>query len=74
MDSLTPIGEIFLCRFPPSLDALSVGQLVENAVTSQHDEIVVVLNFKAFDVWSGDHHFRIALILGSLRLDVAKCT
>lgn len=73
MDGLASVSEIFLRRFPGSLDALSVGQLVENAVAAQNDEVVVVLNLETFDVWCGDDHFWVALILSSLCFDVAKC-
>ena len=56
--------------FPDRVDALLVVELFEDTVTAQEDEIVVVSDFEALDVWSGDHAFGVSTVSRVLGLDI----
>lgn len=72
MDGLPSVSEGLFRSLPRRLYDLSVRQLVEDAIAAKDNEIVIVLDLKAFNVWSRDNDFRVALVLGSFRLDVAE--
>ena len=52
------IVEVAARGFPHSIDNLLVVLLLEHAIAPKYDEVVVVANFEAFDVWRGhDAHW-----------------
>ena len=72
MNSLASVCEFLFSGFPTGLDNLRVVQLVVNAVAPKHYEVIIVLDFEAFDVWRGDDHLWISEILGALGLDISE--
>lgn len=72
MDYLGSVCKLLLCGFPSCLNYLYIGELIEDAVTTKHDEIVIILNLEALNVWCCNHHLWIALVLGTFGLNVTK--
>ena len=72
MHRLTAILKSLLRGLPSSLDHLSIFQLVEDAITAEDYEVIILLHFEAFYVWRCDHDLRVAAVLGALGLDITK--
>ena len=72
MNSLASVGEFLFSGFPTSLNNLRIVQLVVNAVAPKHYEVIIVLDFEAFDVWRSNYYFWVSEILGALRLDITE--
>ena len=68
---------VFICfhqdLLPPDVDAIFTGQLVEDAVATNHDEVVVVFYFEGCDVWVCHHDVWVAFILFDLGFDITNC-
>lgn len=58
---------------PYSIDAISVRQPFEDAVTADHDIIKVILDFEAFNIRVTDNNIWISAIARALGLNVAEC-
>jgi hypothetical protein len=58
---------------PYSINAVSVGEPLENAVTANHNIVIVVLDLETFDVWVADNHIWVSTIAWTLSFDIAKC-
>ena len=72
MDRLAPVFEIFLGGFPARLHDLSVSQLIVDAIATQNDKVVIILNLEALNVWSGDDNLWVALVLCPFGLNVTE--
>ena len=59
--------------FPYSVNAVSVGEPLEDAVTANHNVVIVVLDLETFDVWVADNHIWVSTIARTLCLDISKC-
>ena len=68
---------VFICfhqdLLPPDVDAIFAGQLVEDAVATNYDEVVVVFYFEGCDVWVCHHDVWVAFVLLDLGFDVTDC-
>jgi len=55
------VGEaVEVAAVPRALDALLGGEFVENTITSEDDEVVVLRDLELLDVWVRDHHVGVA--------------
>ena len=65
-------ADLFVDTFPTHVDAVSVVEPFEDAITTNHDKVKVVLHLEALDVWLAHNHIGIAAIARSLCLNVAE--
>ena len=66
------VVEVASGGFPDGVDALLVVELFEDAVASEEDEVVVVSDFEALDVWGWDHALRVATVSRVLGFDITN--
>jgi len=57
---------------PYLIYAVSVIKSFKNAITTDHDEVEIILYSERFDVWVTDDDIWVATVLGSFGFDVAK--
>lgn len=69
------VGNLYLLvdTLPDCVDAVAVGQALENAVATDHDEVEVVLNAEALDIGLANDYVRVASVTRPLGLDIAEC-
>ena len=72
MHGLTPVSKFLLSSLPGRLDNLRICKFVEDAIASENDEIIIVLDLEALDIWCSNDNFWIALVLRPFRLYIAK--
>ena len=72
MYRLASVFKVLLCGFPAGLHHLCVGQLVIDSIAAKYYEVIIILHFKALNVWRGDDNFRIALVFSSFGFDVTE--
>jgi len=63
---------LFSNPIPNSINAVSVVKSLKDSITTYHNEIKVVLNFKAFDVWITNNYIWVTTITRSLCFDISK--
>ena len=68
-------GAIFGCLhddfLPGNVDAVLAGELIEDAIATNHYEIVVILDLEGSHIRVCNHDARVALVLGQLGLNVS---
>lgn len=58
---------------PDGVDAVTIAESLENAITTYHDEVEVVLHLEAFDVRLANDDVRVATVPRPLSFNVTKC-
>lgn len=48
--------------------------MIHNVLTTQQEEIHLVVDGEFFDVWNGDHDVRVAAKLLTFCLNISKCS
>lgn len=63
--------EVF-CAFPDHINSLLIVDAVENAVATQCNKVVLLLDSESFDLRRCYEHLRIAAELWKLSLDISE--
>lgn len=63
---------LFSNPVPNSINAVPIVKSLKDSVTTYHNEIKVVLNFKAFDVWITNNDIWVTTITRSLCFNISK--
>lgn len=69
---MTPVSKFLLSSLPGRLDNLRICEFVEDTIAPEYDEIIIVLDLEALDIWCSNDNFWIALVLRPFRLNIAK--
>ena len=58
---------------PYCVDAVTVAKSLEDAITTNHYEIEIVLNFETLNIWIAHYYVWIATIARAFGFDITKC-
>lgn len=64
---------MFSNSIPDHVDAVSVVEPFKYSITADHDEIEVILYFKALDIWIANNDVGVSSISWSFGLNVTEC-